>query len=443
MYLEMCLVSIKLSLKVKKFCSKLNWFSLTLLWTFFTSFQLIAQQQLITELNQASIPFSIDNHTIDWSFLDSSLKESTLLGLGEETHATKEFFLAKTAIIKYCITQLNYKSIGIEADFAGTHYLNTFLTQGIGSAKQGLYQMGVAAWMTEEMLDLIEWISAYNKDKTLQQKVTFWGFDMRSSFYSIQYLKSYLADKPFSKTTYWNELDSIQKWEKMDAQKLKQWANIEKALIENIQLMKEGQVQTYQDMIMVLQQTIKYLNSRNSYEQLNWRDQYMFENIKLVQERTKQKVILWAHNEHITKNGFHSNYNTMGSQLSNYYKNQYYSVGLFTSDIHVNYYNRYTKTNDSIFIPLDTTINCVNTILNKGQNPSYYLKLVPTNLNYPNLTKFLSQKSISRILIPNPSKNNGYGFDQEYKKTDAMIDRYNAIIFIRHTTGSTRIYSSE
>jgi erythromycin esterase-like protein len=75
------------------------------------------------------------------------LKDKTVIGLGEGTHGTREFYLYKARLIKYLILHQNLKLVLFESNMAGLDLENQ-------SALFSIYQ-------TREVTDLINWIKAY------------------------------------------------------------------------------------------------------------------------------------------------------------------------------------------------------------------------------------------------------------------------------------------
>jgi len=84
-------------------------------------------QRLITQLNNTLVPLSYTNPLIwtaeDLSYFDK-LADKKIVGLGEATHGTSEFFKAKFKIFKYLVEHHNYKVFAFEADVGESIYIN-------------------------------------------------------------------------------------------------------------------------------------------------------------------------------------------------------------------------------------------------------------------------------------------------------------------------------
>jgi erythromycin esterase len=169
-----------------------------LLLTFIASEYVSAQSDICTELEKTCIKLNIEDHFGQFAFLDSTLLNNNILAIGENSHGTHEFFTTKFQIIQYCVTKLNYKSIGIESDYAGTTDANKFIREGLGTSADAVYSMGISAWMTQEMKHILEWLKQFNSDQTELDKVSLYGFDMQFTKPTLARLKTELYSVPHS-----------------------------------------------------------------------------------------------------------------------------------------------------------------------------------------------------------------------------------------------------
>jgi erythromycin esterase-like protein len=131
-----------------------------------------------------------------WYRLQGSRAASPLIGdarivsLGEATHGTREFFKLKHRMIEYCVSQLGFTMIGFEAEYGATLAVNDYVLNGKGNAVDVVAGMGFWTWDTEEVVELVEWVRAWNIANA--RKVKFYGFDMQSSPASGMHLLAYL-----------------------------------------------------------------------------------------------------------------------------------------------------------------------------------------------------------------------------------------------------------
>jgi len=113
-----------------------------------------------------------------------------VVGLGESTHGTREFFQLKHRMIEYCVSQLGFTVIGFEAAQGVTLAVNDYVLHGKGNARDVVTGMIFWTWNTEEVVALVEWVRAWNIAH--ERKVKFYGFDMQSGAASVLHMLGYL-----------------------------------------------------------------------------------------------------------------------------------------------------------------------------------------------------------------------------------------------------------
>jgi len=122
--------------------------------------------------------------------LRRSIGNARVVGLGEATHGTREFFQLKHRMMEYCVSQLGFTVIGFEAAYGETLVVNDYVLHGKGTAKDAVAALLFTIWNTEEVLALVEWVRAWNIAH--ERKVTFYGFDMQSGAGAVHHMLGYL-----------------------------------------------------------------------------------------------------------------------------------------------------------------------------------------------------------------------------------------------------------
>ena len=76
--------------------------------------------------------------------------------------------------------------------------INDYVLSGEGDPVVALNGQGFWTWDTEEVLDLIEWMRAYNENPDHEEKLLFYGYDMQNftpaATYAIEALKAFDAE---------------------------------------------------------------------------------------------------------------------------------------------------------------------------------------------------------------------------------------------------------
>ena len=403
----------------------------TLLLIFIASEYVSAQSDICAELEKTSIKLNIEDNFEQFYFLDSALINNNILAIGENSHGTHEFFTTKFQIIQYCVTKLKYRAIGIESDYAGTISANNFIREGAGTAANAIYNMGISAWMTEEMKDILEWLKQYNSGKPELHKVSIYGFDMQFTKPTLTRLKTELIKL---NCPYEELLDTLFTWKTSRQVDLNYLNKVAMDLIEFANYQNDTLKTNLIGLINSMTTSINYLKITDPYQKANFRDKYMADNIINSYKSQSVRTLIWAHNEHITKNGNNKIWQTMGEHLSKKFGNGYYTIGLLTAKGRIGFYNRNTKQGDSLNIPSDKNDSYENAFIHCGAK-NFFINLSRTKESML-LQKFFSENKemITIDLLYDPKKIEYLVKKNVFKNN--LIDKFDGIIFIETTSAA-------
>lgn len=279
---------------------------------------------LILELNNSihSIPEKpLETDDSQLEVLDF-LKNSQIVGLGEATHGTREFFQMKFRIFKYLVEKHGFKIFGFEADFAESIYIDRYITTGEGDLRQLMKtKMHFWVWRTEEVYELLEWMRQYNKDKSRKDMIRYFGFDCQFNTYqadllmeyletvSLQYLetvKEFLKSVPthtYSKYDNTSVNEDLERYLEFKNQLEAIYNYISHNELEFVTASDNEKYIISKQLVRTLIQTneILYIYYVNGSSISNSRDIYMAENALWLQNLINKdtKIALWAHNGHI------------------------------------------------------------------------------------------------------------------------------------------------
>ncbi len=113
-----------------------------------------------------------------------------VVGLGESTHGTREFFQVKHRLLEYFVRELGFTVFAIEANQLAVQKINAYVKGGSGTARDAMRVM-FRVWNTEEMLELIEWMRDYNAAHP-NRSVRFVGYDMQDHRTPSDTLRAFL-----------------------------------------------------------------------------------------------------------------------------------------------------------------------------------------------------------------------------------------------------------
>lgn len=155
------------------------------------------QQAIVNELNVVSQPIAgsdISLPVTDLAPLDG-FADAKIIGLGEATHGTKDFFEMKNRIFKYMVEQHGFKAIAFEMDVAEAMIFED-LIQGKTSGDMRfimISKMYFWTWKTQEVLELLVWMRDYNVGKSPADRIHFYGVDCQTVKYNGDALLTLLA----------------------------------------------------------------------------------------------------------------------------------------------------------------------------------------------------------------------------------------------------------
>ncbi len=266
-----------------------------------------------------------------------------IIGLGEATHGTKEFFQAKHRMLEFLVKKHDFQIFAMEASWASSFVINDYVQGGAGNAKVLLQQYAKTMWpwRTQEVLDLIEWMRRYNQSAA--QKIMFTGFDMQEPVPAVDYLTAWLEKTAKDQATRVDELLGCIRFSLGNILNVARYtatgvagANRCAAQIGTVRQIvqnrragfKPTEYRTALQMVRVLEQANLYYKARfvsqDILEAVTIRDQFMAENTAWLEKTSGQKVVAWAHNGHVTFNPeMHFGWKPMGAYLREQYKDAY------------------------------------------------------------------------------------------------------------------------
>lgn len=105
--------------------------------------------------------------------------EARVVGLGEATHGSHEFFTMKHRMFRYLVEEKGFRTFALESSWSTGLRLNDYVLHGKGDARQIMreeFRNTYAWWNSVEYLGLLRWMRAYNV-RHPQDPVQFMGDD--------------------------------------------------------------------------------------------------------------------------------------------------------------------------------------------------------------------------------------------------------------------------
>jgi erythromycin esterase len=124
--------------------------------------------------------------------LGDRLADARIVGLGEATHGTREFFEFKHRIVRDLVERHGCQTFAIESAFGSTRRVNDYVQGGDGTAADVVESLRFWTWRTESVCTLLDWLREFNRGRDRDDQVSFWGVDVQSAAGSADRLREYL-----------------------------------------------------------------------------------------------------------------------------------------------------------------------------------------------------------------------------------------------------------
>jgi erythromycin esterase len=144
-------------------------------------------------LHGAALPFDrVDpaDNLDDLEPLRSLVGDARIVSLGEATHGTREFFRMKHRILRFLVERMGFTAFAIEATWPEANRLDRYVRSGEGDPAVLLSGLYFWTWNTDEVLQMIQWMRRHNESGG---SVGFYGFDMQYPGMAIDNVARFVA----------------------------------------------------------------------------------------------------------------------------------------------------------------------------------------------------------------------------------------------------------
>jgi erythromycin esterase len=295
------------------------------------------REAIVSEVRTRAIPFetmTAGSGFDDLAALDGIIGDARIVALGEATHGTAEFFRMKHRLFEYLVERKGFTVLAFETTWPDTESVNRYIHGGEGSAEtamQGIFPV----WETQEVLDLVEWIRAYNSKPGRTKRLSFEGFDVQGPGAAIKCVTesvsrlgkadaaSILRHYEGVEGKYWRLASFAGSAPLSNDERAQYQANVTDALklVEDrkealLRILTAAEFRRVHQCAKIVVQSAM-AGARSVVEMNNYRDAAMADNVRwLAQEAyPSEKIALWAHNGHVATAALVDGMATMGRHL--------------------------------------------------------------------------------------------------------------------------------
>lgn len=362
----------------------------------------------------------------DLSGLERIVGKAHIVGLGEATHGTREFFQMKHRIVRYLVERMGFTVFAIEANQPECRAINDYVLRGVGDPREGLNGIYFWVWNTEEVLDLIEWLRMWNADPRHKRKVQFIGIDMQYTKVAAASVATYVM------RVAPDEAERLLAGLQGDADGPRRLAV--PALVARFEQMakawtkvtgKVAYAEARQDLRVLEQEAAMEQAAGGGYAE---RDRAMADNLDwiLAQQPKGTRVAVWAHNDHVANDA--AGWPVMGAHLRQRHGKDYVNLGFVFGS--------------GSFQAMDATKGQRTTVIEFSLDPAppHDVSAPFTQVGQPILIADLRAAPAGAVAdwfaAPHTMRDTGYLFTSEAAMTRPVtLSRlFDAVIFVDKTT---------
>ncbi len=292
---------------------------------------------------------------------DFSLPQKTIYGLGEATHGSAEFTIARQKLLEYLALERGVGALCLEEDFNEVLKINHLLYGDDFDAEETAQQFGMWIFRHRATTQLLQWMRDHNSSAPLTQQVRLYGIDCQYWDKGYTWLAAYLEgvspgmaeilkQEPFSGVsdstlysidpeeigTLIDGLDALQselraKEAALAGQEYDVALRVVSALRQSLVM-----VQAAPDMYHIFDEGLSEEEAASIMERVldanNLRDEWMLEQVNWIlahEEKYygREAILVTGHNAHITKDNGSLEHQRLGEWLYGGYGEEYYAIG--------------------------------------------------------------------------------------------------------------------
>lgn len=125
---------------------------------------------------------------------DAALHDPTVIGLGEATHGTHEFFRFKARLFRYLVERRDHQLLCLEVEFTAGLALDEYVRGAVDRPAPRVVDDSeiLGNWQCEAVADLLEWLRAFNEGRDREEQVAVHGIDAQRQRLPATALVAYL-----------------------------------------------------------------------------------------------------------------------------------------------------------------------------------------------------------------------------------------------------------
>lgn len=295
-----------------------------------------SSEAIVAWIRQSAIPLrhlEAGHGFADLQPLEAILEDVRIVGLGESTHGTREFFQVKHRLLEFLVVRLGFTAFALEAAYSDAQPITDYILGREGDRERALTGQGYVAWDTEEFAAMLDWLRAYNQTVPEERKVRFYGLDLFHNEVGRQKILDFLREEDPERA---EAIEPVFRALSAEEARAPLWDTTRVAAARPPLDGLAAYLETREGSLgngtsaAELDQLQEYVRVMRQAVSLTPRGPAMTENLLaiLVRERPGTKIAFWAHNGHIGDKVYPDGGGSPGHYLRRRFGEAYYGLGL-------------------------------------------------------------------------------------------------------------------
>ncbi|MFG2653112.1 erythromycin esterase family protein [Streptomyces sp. NPDC048436] len=277
--------------------------------------------------------------------------DASVVGLGEATHGSHEFFTMKDRVFRYLVEEKGFTTFAQEVSWTTGLRFDAYVRGGEGDVRALVHkELAKTPWDTKEYVELLTWMRAYN-DKHPPRQVRFMGDDLNYPEIGVElfegvedYIRAHEPDLLPRITELYAPIRRLTNGDAYMARPLEERRELAGKAREALRLLEKREPSSKSTKFTWALQHARSLSQtatvyafaldtpEGQKDAMLYRDRLMARNTAWWQRHTGGKVLLSAHNAHVSYESYDPRYPKMqGAFLRDRLGKRYVSIG-FTFD---------------------------------------------------------------------------------------------------------------
>lgn len=289
-------------------------------------------QPLAKALQPFAYPFSAaDTASSGLTPIINAVRDARVIGIGEPTHGTAEVFRLKHRLIRRLVETGQVRHLVLEASVGEGADFNDYVAGRRDDLNAILGNLPLWMFQANEFADLLRWLRAYNA--TALQPVRVYGMEAQYADRSARHALAFVRARDTALTTRLLNAFGAPLTDSTLAAYQALFLGLRTAIdtrrAEFVAATSEQAFAEARRHVAAIGQFTSLALLENPSARAQLRDYIMAINVASIvaSANANDRVVVWAHNEHVWKREGNGGYDVLGRQLNRWYGQGYCAIG--------------------------------------------------------------------------------------------------------------------